>query len=114
MFGVAREFLRTEDCLGEKKTVLDRLVDSIGDLMNSAGLNGTRLKWRWQNRRRLRGERWAESEMRFRMVTARHKMCPSCRSLVPSGASSCSECGASIAHVSGPGPARILESQAGP
>jgi len=93
----------------EQKTFLDKLVNSLGDLMNRVGLNGTRLRWRWQNYRASSAESAAERDVHFRTVTAKHKMCPSCRSLIPSGSVSCPECGITVAHVRGPGLGRLTE-----
>lgn len=93
----------------EDKDALDRLVNAFGDFLIRLGFNGTRLKWKWHNWRSARAEAALADSMRFRAVTAKHKMCPQCRSLVPARSLSCPECHAAIAHVRGPGLGRLFE-----
>jgi rhomboid protease GluP len=90
-------------------TFLDRLVETVTGLLDRIGLNGTRLRWKWRVYRSARAEEAAQREIRFRAVKAEHKMCPHCRSLIPSGQVTCGECGESVAHVRGGGPGRLLE-----
>ena len=80
--------------------ILDKLINQIADLMTGIGLNGSRLRWKWNNFKKRREEAAADARVRFRAVTAKHKMCPSCRSLVPTGSLNCPECGESRPDVS--------------
>lgn len=88
--------------------LLDRLVDAAARLLDAIGLNGTRLRWRWTQRRRNLGERSLRSEVLWRSARGRHKMCPSCRALVPRAAGRCTECDASLAGVRAPGLGRAI------
>jgi membrane associated rhomboid family serine protease len=76
--------------------------------MNALGLNGTRLLWRWNRRRRSLGEAGMRAEIMLRSTRGRHKMCRSCRALVTRSASVCPECGTELRSVSTPGPGRLL------
>ena len=87
---------------------LDRTVEYLAGLLDSLGLNGTRLRWRWSQRRREIGERGMRAEVLWRSARAPHKMCPSCRALVPRSARRCTECGESLRGVQGPGLGRVL------
>ncbi|HXV77891.1 MAG TPA: rhomboid family intramembrane serine protease [Candidatus Polarisedimenticolaceae bacterium] len=88
--------------------LLDRLVEFLASSMNALGLNGTRLRWKWNRQR----SRWAESGERatnlWRSTKSKHKMCPSCRALVPRGCSRCDECGRELAGVRAPGIGRLV------
>ena len=95
--------------MDDNRSLLDRLVDALGHWMDAVGLNGTRLRWRWRNRQRAGSAASLARSISFRAVTGRHKMCPACRSLVATGATTCPECGEPIAHVSGPGVGRLLQ-----
>lgn len=88
---------------------VDRVVDLIARGMDSLGLNGTRFRWRWNRRRREFGEVAMRAEMFARSTRGAHKMCPSCRALVPRSAGTCSECGTSLSRVRAPGMTRALE-----
>jgi rhomboid protease GluP len=88
--------------------MLDRMVEALADLLKGIGMNGTRLRGRWQNFRAARREAAARHEVNLRAVTGRHKMCPACRSLIPTGVAACPDCGAGVGHVAGPGPGRLL------
>jgi rhomboid protease GluP len=44
----------------------------------------------------------------LRSAQARHKMCPSCRALVPRAAGRCPDCGESLHAVRVPGPSRLM------
>jgi rhomboid protease GluP len=85
--------------------LLDRLVEILARLLNAIGLNGTRLQWKWSQRRRATAE---SAEQLMRSARGQHKMCPSCRALVPRRAPVCSECGERLAAVSAPGWGRVL------
>lgn len=94
---------------GGDRSPLDGLVDGALGLLGKLGFNTTRLRWRWNRYREQLRQRRRDAENRMRGLTGRHRMCPSCRALVPSGSRACSECGASLAGGSGPGPARLLQ-----
>lgn len=87
---------------------LDRFVQAAIDRLGALGLNTTRLRWRWHRLRDRIAERRREAANRARAVTGRHRMCPACRALVPTGAGTCTECGASLAGAPRPGPARLI------
>lgn len=88
--------------------LLDRIVERIAGWLDAIGLNGTRLRWRWNRRRRDIGESGAQSEQWLRSARAKHKMCPECRELVPRDARLCTSCGESLAGVSKPGVGRAV------
>ena len=77
-------------------------------LLDAVGGNGTRLRWRWNQRRRDLGESGLKASILWRSARTRHKMCPSCRALVARGASRCPSCDASVAGVAAPGFTRLL------
>jgi membrane associated rhomboid family serine protease len=87
---------------------LDRLVEWLAQLMNALGLNGNRMLWRWRQKRRDLGETGMRTEVMLRSAKTKHKMCPSCRALVPRAAGSCPECGESLYAVRNPGVTRLL------
>jgi len=87
---------------------LDQVIERLAGLMNAVGLNGTRLLWRWRKRRRDLGETGMRTEIMVRSAKGKHKMCPSCRALVPRGASKCPECEESLHSVRAPGVSRLL------
>ncbi len=89
-------------------TILDKIVEWIASLMDTAGLRGSRLRWKWNQRRRLLGERKASLDMATRSVRGKHKMCPACGALIPKGASRCPECGESTGTVAAPGVGRAI------
>jgi membrane associated rhomboid family serine protease len=88
--------------------LLDRAVGLLASAMDAVGLNGTRLRWRWNQRRRDLGEAGMQAEMTVRSARVRYKMCPACRALVPRETSSCTECGAGLSRVRAPGVGRAL------
>jgi rhomboid protease GluP len=92
----------------EQPSYLDRVVDALADLLDSLGLNGTRLRWKWKQRKLQLGEAGLKSEILLRSAKGRHKMCPSCRALVPRGARTCPECNASLGVVRAPGVGRLM------
>ena len=92
----------------ERPGLLDRAVELLARLMNSIGLNGTRLLWKWNRRRGQLAETGRKTEILWRSAKGKHKMCRSCRALVARSARSCPECGASMAGVKGPGLGRLL------
>jgi rhomboid protease GluP len=87
---------------------LDRLVDWLASGLDALGLNGTRLRWKWNQRRARLAESGLRAEILWRSARSRHKMCPACRALVPRGASRCAECGETLASVRAPGIGRLL------
>lgn len=86
----------------------DRAVEAVAKFLDSVGMNGTRLRWRWNQRQRLIGEQGARAEQLWRSTRAPHKMCPHCRALVPRSARRCTECGESLRGVASPGLTRVL------
>jgi len=88
--------------------LLDRLVELWASLLDALGLNGARVRWRWNQRRRDLGEAGVKAEMVVRSTRGAYKMCPQCRALVPRAASKCTECDASLAGVRAPGLTRIV------
>lgn len=88
--------------------MLDKLVELLARALDAVGLNGTRLRWRWNQRRRELGESGFKAEMILRSTTGAYKMCPSCRALVPRHARTCTECGAPLAGVRAPGISRAI------
>ncbi len=87
---------------------LDRLVERTARAMDAVGLSGTRLRWRWNRRRRELGEAGLRTEIVMRGARTQHKMCPACRALVPRSASTCTECGAALSAVRAPGVGRLV------
>lgn len=92
----------------ERLRLFDRLVELLARVMNACGLNGTRMLWKWNQKRKQIAESGLKTEILWRSAQVRHKMCPSCRALVPRSARTCSECGAALAGVSTPGIGRLL------
>ena len=76
--------------------------------LDALGLNGTRLRWKWNKRRRDLGEAGLKATMVVRSTQGAYKMCPSCRALVPRAARRCTECNAPLAGVRAPGITRVL------
>jgi len=76
--------------------------------MDALGLNGTRLRWKWNQKRMQFGETGLRAEFLLRSTRGKHKMCPGCRELVPRSADKCPECGRALASVSAPGLGRML------
>jgi rhomboid protease GluP len=94
---------------GQNRTgVVDRLVDLLAGALDALGLNGTRLRWKWSQRRARLAESGLRAEILWRSARSRHKMCPTCRALVPRGASRCPECGGTLASVRAPGIGRLI------
>ena len=77
-------------------------------LMDAVGLNGTRLRWKWNQRRLKLAEGGARAEVLWRSTRGKHKMCPSCRALVARGARRCDDCGTDLGTVSTPGLGRMF------
>ncbi len=88
--------------------MLDRLVELWAKTLDALGLNGARVRWRWNQRRRDLGEAGMRAEMVVRSTRGAYKMCPHCRALVPRGARRCTECDATLAGVRAPGLTRIV------
>jgi len=92
----------------EERSFLDRVVEALAGALDALGLNGTRLRWRWNQRRRDLGEAGLKTEVMWRSATAPHKMCRSCRALVPRSARVCTSCGEPLATVRAPGIGRLM------
>jgi rhomboid protease GluP len=90
------------------ETLLDWLVGKVASAMDSFGWNGTRLRWRWSQRKRDLGEAGLRATFLLRSTKGQFKMCASCRALVPRSAWKCPSCGASMAAVRAPGVGRLL------
>ena len=88
--------------------MLDRLVERWAQLLDAVGLNGARVRWRWNQRRRDLGEAGLKAEMAVRSTQVAYKMCPHCRALVPRTAGRCTECQAPLAGVRAPGLTRLV------
>jgi len=88
--------------------VVDRAVEWLARLLNALGLNGTRLRWKWNQRRLGLAESGLRRKILWRSARGRHKMCPACRALVDRGASSCPDCGEALAGVRAPGLGRYV------
>ena len=88
--------------------MLDRLVELWAQLLDAVGLNGARVRWRWNQRRRDLGEAGLKAEMVVRSTQVAYKMCPHCRALVPRSARRCTECQAELAGVRAPGVTRVV------
>jgi membrane associated rhomboid family serine protease len=91
-----------------KKGVVDRIVFFVADTLDALGLNGTRLRWKWNQKRIQLGESGMQAENLWRSARSKHKMCPSCRALVARGARTCEECGTPLANVRAPGIGRLI------
>jgi rhomboid protease GluP len=91
-----------------RETFLDWAVGAVASAMDSLGWNGTRLRWRWNQRRRDLGEAGAKAANVVRATRVQYKMCPSCRALVPRSEWTCTECGAGLAGVRAPGLGRLI------
>jgi len=88
--------------------LLDRLVELLARWLDAVGGNGTRLRWRWNQRKRDLGEAGMRAEMVVRGTRVAYKMCPSCRALVPRSARTCTECQTRLAGVRAPGLSRAV------
>jgi rhomboid protease GluP len=91
-----------------RKGLIDRVVFFVADTLDALGLNGTRLRWKWNQKRMQLGESGMRAENLWRSARSKHKMCPSCRALVPRGAQTCEECGTPLASVRAPGFGRMI------
>lgn len=87
---------------------IDRVVDRLSRVLTAVGLNGTRLRWKWSQRRLQMAEARAQREQLLKSARGRHKMCPSCRALVPRTVTTCPDCGVSMTDVSTPGIGRLV------
>ncbi len=88
---------------------LDRLVERALHALASLGMNTTRLRWKWNRLRDRMKRQRLDAAIRLRGVTGRHRMCPSCRALVPVGSRTCTECGDSLAGAATPGLGRLVQ-----
>ena len=87
---------------------VDNLVERIATLMDSVGLNGRRVRWRWQAKRKEMAENRSQREVLLRGAKGKFKMCPECRALVPRNAATCPECGEPLGRVSKPSATRLV------
>jgi rhomboid protease GluP len=92
----------------DKPSFLDSIVDAFSRLLDKLGLNGSRLRWKWRQKRFQLGEQGMKTEMAWRSAQAKHKMCPECRSLIDRKARKCTECGESVSRVATPGAGRSV------
>ena len=92
----------------DKPSLLDAIVDSLSRLLDALGLNGSRLRWKWRQKRFNLGEQGMKTEMAWRSAQGQHKMCPECRQLVDRKASECPSCGENLGRVSTPGAGRAI------
>jgi len=92
-----------------RPALVDRAAEAVIQALGNLGFNAPRLLWKWNNFRRKMQRKAQDAGIRMRGVTAAHRMCPHCRALLPTGMSTCSECGESLAGASKPGAARLLE-----
>jgi len=88
--------------------LLDRIVELAARALNALGFNGTRLLWKWSQKRQQLGEKGLRSEMMWRSTKGRHRMCRSCRALVERSETKCPDCGADMRGVSAPGYGRLM------
>jgi rhomboid protease GluP len=88
--------------------LIDRLVDLLAKALDTLGFNGNRLRWKWNRRKLAMSEAKAQTSVSLRSARGKHKMCRSCRALVPRSASTCPDCGADLGTVKGPGVGRVL------
>jgi rhomboid protease GluP len=92
----------------QKRGIIDRIVDFIAGTMDALGLNGTRLRWKWNQKRMQMAESGVRAEVLWRSAKSKHKMCRSCRALVSRNARTCHQCGADLAGVRAPGIGRVI------
>lgn len=76
--------------------MLDKLVELLASLLDAVGLSGRRLRWRWQHRHRTIKDAQHQGQQLFKQKSSQFKMCPECRTLVPSSTSVCPDCGIRI------------------
>ena len=94
--------------MGTLGRILRAALEAVFRLGDAVGLRGASWQWKKQNWLRLLDERISTWENLERGVRARTRMCPECRTLVPRGDRTCPSCGASLRHVPGGGPGRLL------
>ena len=83
-------------------------MELLARALDAFGMNGTRLRWKWNQRRRDLAESGLKAEMLVRSTQVAYKMCPSCRALVPRHVRRCTECAAPLAGVRAPGITRVI------
>ena len=76
--------------------------------MDAIGLNGTRLRWKWNRKRMQISEAGARAKVTMRSAKGKHKMCPGCRALVPRSTRTCPDCGRELSSVESPGVGRMI------
>ncbi len=88
---------------------LNDTVDLVLEALTKLGLlRGGAQWWRMRLERRM-ARLTVDAENTRRAVRATHRMCRSCRALVPASERACSECGASMAGVPKGGAGRVLQ-----
>ena len=55
----------------ERPSFLDGVVDGLADLLDSLGLNGKRLRWKWKQRKIRLSEAGLKSEIMMRSAKER-------------------------------------------
>ena len=89
--------------------MLDALVESLARLLTRLGFNGKRLSWKWRQHKLKASESTARAEMFVRSARGKHRMCSSCRALVPKATSTCPDCGEPVrGGTSRPGTGRVV------
>ena len=58
----------------DRQGLPDRMVRLLVRLMNAAGLNGTRLLWKWNRRQTKIGETGRKTELLLRSARSKHKI----------------------------------------
>jgi len=91
------------------RSSLDRLVERAIEMLGALGFDATRMRWRWNRYRQQMQQRRLDAGNRLRAVTGKHRMCRSCRALVPVDSRVCTECGASLAGTGRPGVGRLFQ-----
>lgn len=79
-----------------RKGLLDHAIEWLASAMDTLGLGGRRLRWRWSQRRLRLDEAGMQISSLLRPARARHRMCPGCHALVPRRARRCPQCGTGL------------------
>ncbi len=92
----------------DRPGLADRAVDFLARLMDRAGLSGTRFRWRWNRLRSGIEEQGLRAILPWPSARSRHRVCPTCKALVPRSAWLCPACGAGLAHLRAAGIGRAI------